>query len=98
MRGDELARRLIGELALGVELVLSLWDHHLGPVHHQSVQEHEALPQMMLRPPGAENTGARTHQPDRLTVEWLLRRARGPVDRVLQHAGNRVVVLWCHEQ
>src|SRR6185437_9776360 len=85
VRCNEIARGLVRQLAVGVELVLRRGDQDLRTVHHQTVEEHEALPQMILRTTGAETARARAHHADRLAIEWLLRRPRRPVDRVLQH-------------
>ena len=53
---------------------------------------------MILRPGRAEPPGAGAQNRDGLAVERLLRRARSPVDRVLQHARDRVVVFGRGDQ
>ena len=75
---DELARRLVGEVAVGVELVLRLADHHLGPVQRHGVEEDQHLAQMVLRPRRAEEAGARPHDGDGLRLERLVRGPRRP--------------------
>src|SRR5262249_17429557 len=90
---DQTLRRLIVEVALVVEAVLRLRDHHLGLVDGEHVEEDADLAQVILRSRRAEHAAARAHHGNRLAVERLVRRARGPVDRVLENTRDRVVVF-----
>ena len=74
-------------------LVWRLADQHLGLVERVHVEKDAAAAQIVLRPCGAGHSGAGAHDRHGLAGERLIGRARGPVDRVLQHPGDRVVVF-----
>src|SRR3977135_1147612 len=90
--GEQLARRLVGQLAVG-EAGLRRADHHLRLVHRSPVEEHHDLAQLILRARGAENAARGAKHGDRLGGEGLRSHARQPVDGVLQHARRPVIVF-----
>ena len=46
-------------------------DHHLGLVHRVHVEEHESLPQVILRARRADGSDRRAHDRDRLAAHAL---------------------------
>src|ERR1700731_155230 len=88
---DEPARRVVGQSARGIEFGLRLADQHLGLVQRVHVEKDAAAAQVVLRARSAGHAGAGTHDSHGLAGKGLIGRARGPVDRVLQDAGHRVV-------
>ena len=87
----------ISQLAILVELVVRSGDENLGTVQQLTVQVNEYLPQMVLTTRRTHATRRGAEQCDRLAIEGLRRWARCPVDRVLQYARHRVVVLGCRD-
>src|SRR5207237_7187518 len=85
--GEELARGLVGELALG-ELGGRHADEHLRPRQRIGPQLHEYPAQVVLHPRAAQRPRrAREHRRG-LVLERLVGRARGPVDCVLERCGQ----------
>src|SRR5205814_8226987 len=95
---DEAARRLVGEIALCVEFGLRLTDQNLGLVQRMHIEEDAASAQIVLRASAAGHAGGRTDDRAWLAGEGLIGWARGPVDRVLQHARHRVIVFGTGEE
>lgn len=97
-RGRRAARtgHLVGELAVG-ELVLRLGDHDLGLVDRTAIEEHQGLAKLVLGARRAEDAHRGAEQGDRLGGEGLRAHAGQPVDGVLQHAGDAVVVFRADE-
>ncbi len=92
---EELA---VQQAALRVELLVRAGDGELVP-DDAGAGDAEHLPEVGLRPHGAELARAGADHGHGLVAQSALaHRARGPVDRVLQHAGNRTVVLGCGEE
>src|SRR4051794_38548506 len=88
---------LVAELALeqapvGVEMAVRVAEGEVA-LDDTRAGRAEHLAQLGLRPYRAEGAGARPDDGDRLVAEHVRRdRARGPVERVLQLAGDRRVV------
>ena len=98
LKTDLPARRLVGEPAVRELLDLEV-DHDLGLHQGDRLEEDEHLAQVVLHAPGAERPQGGSHDGHRLAAEGLiLGRAGDPVDRVLQHPGDRVVVLGGDEE
>ena len=75
------------------------WPTATSRVDHARAGGREHLAQLGLRPDGAERARARADDGDRLVAQHVRRaRPRDPVDRVLQLAGNRRVVLRRREE
>src|SRR5579863_5594243 len=72
---EQVARRLVGEAALGVELVLRLSDQYFRLIDRQHVEEDAGLAQVILRARRAPESGGGAHDGDRLAIERLIRRA-----------------------
>jgi hypothetical protein len=80
------------------ERVVSAADRELG-VDHARPGEAERLAQLRLGPDGPEDPGAGADHRDRLVAPGVVgERARRPVDRVLEAAGHRAVVLGRRDQ
>src|SRR5258707_6925137 len=89
---EELA---VQQAALRVELLVRAGDGELVP-DDAGAGDAEHLPEVGLRPHGAELARAGADDGHGLVAQSALaHRARGPVDRILQDAGNRAVVLGC---
>src|SRR6185436_11016313 len=95
------ARRLVGELAGGIENITC--PRNLQPAAEPGARAERAQHRQpgVLRQDGAETARRSADHPDRATAEDLGDVGRGPgkpVDGVLERAGNRVVVLRGHQQ
>src|SRR5205085_1804881 len=95
---DETARRLVGEITVGVEFGLRLTDQHLRLIDRVHVKEHHAAAQIALCAGAAGHACRGAHDCAWLPSERLIGRARGPIDRILQHTRHRVVVFGAHEE
>src|SRR5574340_159406 len=83
--------------AVGVELLLRAGHGDLGADHAGTGDAEDPL-QILLRPESAELAGARADDGDRLVAKRRPHpRPGGPVDRVLEAARDRPVVLRCRE-
>ena len=95
---EPVADLVVGEAALVVELLVRVADGQLDfgdPGAHRA----EHLAELGGRPDAAERTGARADHCDGLVAERVRReRARAPVERVLERAGDRRVVLGRREE
>src|SRR6478735_1057639 len=101
-RGDQLggdAGEAVQERLVGVqESPVGLRDGQLD-VEHPGSHHAEHLLQLALRPHRAERARARTDHRHRLPADRRLGdRARDPVERVLQGARDRAVVLGCRDE
>jgi len=95
---DGLAGRLVDDLTCGfVNLGVDECHDDLRLVEHGRVEEHQHLPQMILRAGAPERTRRRRLNGHRLIEERLLGDPRYPVDGILEHPRDRVVVLRGHE-
>src|SRR5687768_3962670 len=96
---DELFRCLIRQITLGIEAVSSIADHHLRLINGKHIQKDEYLSQMVLRPGRADGSDRSAHDRHRLPIPRAVSvRSRRPIDGVLQHTRNRVIVLRRHNQ
>src|SRR5690349_20508834 len=75
---DEIARRLIGQFTLVVDLVLHRADENLRPIEDKRVEEHHRLTQMILHARAAKRAHRGGLDRDRLACEGLVRKARDP--------------------
>ena len=83
----------VGERAVELEGGVRQADRQLG-VERMRTRRLERLADLRLRPDGAEQAGARPDDRGRLLAQHVVgERARGPVERVLEPAGDRRVVL-----
>src|SRR5918996_4360567 len=91
---EELSCRFVGDLTVfGNEATLEL-DIRLDRIHLWRVTERQDAPQVLLRDRGANLPRRRPDKGRRFSCERVLAiGATGPVDRILQAAGNRAVVL-----
>src|SRR2546428_2196657 len=90
--------RLILELeGLLVEFLRAEGDEDLGPADEDDVDRGQRLPQMILHARAAEDPAGGRLQRYRLVLERLLLHARYPIDRILQAAGDRPIVLGRHD-
>ena len=86
------------EAAVRVELVHRMADRDLD-VGDARAHRREDLAELGLRPHGAEGPGRRADDRDRLPAQRVLgERPRDPVERVLELAGDRRVVLGRREE
>jgi hypothetical protein len=77
-----------------VEAEIRLGDEHLGLLEHERPRKLKCVPQLLLGARRAGEAGRGAHDGHGLACEWRReRRAGGPVDCVLQHAGKAPVVL-----
>src|SRR5258707_10939516 len=91
---DHADGRLILELEpLLVEFLRGEGDDDLGPAEQDDVDRGQRLPQMILHARAAEDPAGGRLQRHRLVLERLLLHARYPIDRILQAAGDRPIVL-----
>src|SRR6185312_14643093 len=95
--GQELARGLVGELAVG-ELRGRVADEDFGPRQGIGPELDQDPAQVVLDPRAAERPRRAREQRHRLVLEHLVRRARAPVDRVLERPRDREVVLRAREE
>ena len=88
----------VGERVVGVEGRVGHADRQLG-LEHVRARGLERLADLGLRPDGAEQAGAGPDHGARLLAQDVVgERARGPVERVLEPAGDRGVVLGRGDQ
>src|SRR5579859_976538 len=88
----------VEEPALRVEALLRAADRNLGADNARAGDAEDPL-QVLLRPEGAELARAGADHRDRLVAKHrVLPRPRSPVDRVLEAAGDRAVVLGRREE
>src|SRR5215469_5349586 len=66
------ARRLVGQLALLIELGLRLTDQHLRLVERVHVEKYHAAAQVALRAGSASHTGASAEDGAGLSGKWLV--------------------------
>src|SRR5688572_4632224 len=95
------ARRLVGELTRGIEDITGPGDLQPAAEPGPGPQGAQHRQPGVLRQDGAETAGRSADDPDRPLAEHLrdVRRRPGqPVDGVLEHAGDRIVVLRGNEQ
>ena len=91
---NEVLRYLVGQIPRLIKARSSICNHHLRLVDGEHVQRHHDLTQMILRARRADETNRSAHDRRRFAVPRAVSvRPRSPINRVLQHAGNRVVVL-----
>jgi len=91
---DLLPGVLIGEIALAIEPVTGEVDEHLGQRQNEPVRVCQAIAEMRLGSGSPAATRARAHDRHGLAREDRPSgRPRCPVDGVLEHPGNAVVVL-----
>src|SRR5262245_22800266 len=83
---------------MGVELLCRPHDDDLRTGEEQDVAEERDLPQVILRARSSEQAGGGAHHRRRLPREDRSGHPREPVDRVLEDARNREVVLGGHDQ
>jgi hypothetical protein len=77
-----------------VEAEIRLGDEHLGQLDHERPRKLERVSQLLLGARRAGEAGRGARDGHGLACEWRReRRARCPVDRVLEHAGKAPVVL-----
>src|SRR3954469_8694462 len=96
--GQELARRLVDELALRIELRCRVADEHLGTRQHMTPQLAQDAARVVLPPCAAHRPLRGGEDRDRLVLPGLVGRARGPIDRVLERGAERKVVLRTRDQ
>src|SRR5215831_4961223 len=95
---DHANGRLILELErLLVEFLRGEGDDDLGPAEQDDVDGSQRLPQMILHARAAEDAAGGRLQRHRLVLERLLLHARHPIDRILEAAGDRPIVLGRHD-
>src|SRR6516162_4796940 len=80
-----------------VELLRGEGDDDLGPPEQDDVDRDQRLPQVILHARAAEDAAGSRLQRHRLVLERLLLHARYPIDRILQTAGDRPIVLGRHD-
>ncbi len=91
---DQVDGGRIGERErLLVELLRREGHDHFGLAEEQSVDRKQNLPQMILHARATEDSSGGRLQRHRLLLERLVLHARDPVNRVLEAAGDRPVVL-----
>src|SRR6266567_8392876 len=90
---DQVLGDLIQQIPLGVEFGLRLADQHLGLVERVHVEKDAAAAQIILGARTAGHPGRGADDRAGLAGKGLVGRARGPVDRVLQHARHRIIVF-----
>src|SRR5262245_4928924 len=89
----------VDELTALVEAHERLGNEHLRLLQHVGAGELESGAELLLGAGGAPAAGRGAHDRDRLACQRRAeRRARGPVDRVLEHARNAAVVLGRGDQ
>src|SRR5450759_925928 len=93
LRRDGFTSGLVDQSPVGVEGLLSERDHDFRLGERQGFHENERLAKVVLHADRTESAGGCPHDGDRFALERLVRRARRPIDRVLEHARYRVVVL-----
>src|SRR3954451_3882502 len=91
--GQELARRLVDELALRIELRCRAADEHLGTRQHMTPKLAEDAARVVLHPCAAHRPLRGVEDRNRLVLPRLVGRPRRPVDRVLERGAEREVVL-----
>src|ERR671912_1035770 len=90
----EIPRRLVHEATVGVELLMRASDEDLRLQERVRVGEYKRLPQLRLAARGSRHAGRGSHQRGDFAVQCAVAwRSGQPVDRVLQHARNAVVVF-----
>src|SRR5215216_3735548 len=88
----------VGQLTRGREALVGKPQRQLD-VEHLRPRVAQHLAQLGLGPDRTEQTGAGAHHRDGLAAQYVVREwPGGPVDRVLEHAGNRRVVLGRGDQ
>ncbi len=98
-RREEITRRLVHEPTLGIELLVRTSDENLRLQERVRVREYKCLPQLRLAARGSGHAGRGSHHSGDFTVQCAVARWPGqPVDRVLQHAWNAVVVFGSGDQ
>src|SRR5215510_1648862 len=95
---DQIDGGLVLELdRLLVELLRRKGHDHFRPSEQVRVDRDQRLPQVILRARAAEDATGGRLQRHWLVLERLILHARHPVDRILQAAGDRPVVLRRHD-
>jgi hypothetical protein len=90
---QEAGRRGVHQSSFGVESLLGARHQHLRLAQRQGANVRQHLAQMQLGSHRAEVPRAGSHDGHRLAGQWLLRRARRPIDGILEGAADRAVVL-----
>src|SRR5215469_3520945 len=90
-------RLILERERLLVELLRGEGDDDLGPPEQDDVDRDQRLPQVILHARAAEDAAGSRLQRHRLVLERLLLHARYPIDRILQAAGDRPIVLRRHD-
>jgi hypothetical protein len=95
----EVARCLVYEVSVSIELFVRVCDENLRLKKGVCVCEYECLPQLGLASRGSRHPRRGSHHGGCLTVQRAIARRPGqPVDRVLQYPWNAVVVLGTCDQ
>jgi hypothetical protein len=87
------ARLRMDQPPVSVELLLGVGDEELGPGQHEHLQRRTDLAQMELGAQRAKPPNARAQDGHGLARARLVRQSRDPIERVLEHPRDGVIVL-----
>ena len=85
--------RLVLQLALVVEFVLRSTDEDFRRIEYDGVEKNEHRPHVILHARAAERPLRRRLNGNRLVLERLVLQPGRPVDRILERAGDGVIVF-----
>ena len=100
----------VGSIKVGKDADLVLWSAdplsiyavaektYVDGIPYWDIDKDAAAAQIALSARASGHPGRRAHDRRRLAGKGLVGRARGPIDRVLQHPGHRIIVFGTDEQ